>query len=82
MKSALASTANTPLLIAIELTLSAKLPALQTLAIEIITAAGIYAFSLYTLKALNNQDFELLRETFPKPLTKYVNILESILVRP
>jgi len=81
-KSALASTATVPFLIAIESTLSVKLPTIQTLAIEVITAAGIYALSLYTLKALNSQDFELLRQTFPKPLTKYINILESIIVQP
>jgi len=81
-KSALASIATVPFLIAIEATLSAKLPTIQTLAIEILTAAAIYASSLYILKALNSQDLELLRQTFPKPLTKYINILENIIVQP
>lgn len=81
-KSALASISTIPFLFALELTISSKLPPIETLAVEIITAAGIYALSLYALKALNNQDFELLRQTFPKPLTKYIDILESIIVRP
>ena len=80
-KSAIASIATIPFLFALELTISTKLPTIQTLAIEILTAAAIYISSLYILKALNNQDFELLRQTFPKPLTKYVDILESIIVR-
>jgi len=80
-KSAIASIATIPFLFALELTISTKLPTIQTLAIEILTAAAIYTSSLYVLKALNKQDFELLRQTFPKPLTKYVNILESIIVR-
>jgi hypothetical protein len=33
------------------------------------------------LKALKSQDFELLRQAFPKPLTKYINIIERIIVR-
>ena len=80
-KSAVASTATIPFLITLESTISPKLPTVQTLAIEILTAAGVYASTLYILKALNTQDFELLRQTFPKPLTKYINILESIIVR-
>jgi len=80
-KSALASTATVPFLLALELTISAKLSTTQTLAIEILTATGIYVFSLYILKALKNQDFELLRQALPKPLTKYLNILEGIIVR-
>jgi len=80
-KSALASTATVPFLLALELIISAKLSTTQTLAIEILTAAGIYVFSLYILKALKSQDFELLRQALPKPLAKYLNVLEGIIVR-
>jgi O-antigen/teichoic acid export membrane protein len=80
-KSALATTATVPLLLTLELTLSPKLTATQTLAIEILTAATIYLFALYILKALKKQDFQLLKQALPKPLTKYINIIERIIVR-
>jgi len=80
-KSALATTATVPLLITLELTVSTKLTTTQALITEILTAATIYAFALYILKALKNQDFELLKQAFPKPLTKYLNILQRIIVR-
>ena len=80
-KSAIASTATVPFLLALELIISAKLSTTQTLAIEILTAAGIYVFSLYILKALKSQDFQLLRQALPKPLAKYIHILEGIMVR-
>jgi len=73
--------ATVPFLLAIELTLSTKLSTVQTLALELLTAAAIYAFSLYALKALKSQDFQLLKQAFPKPLTKYINIIERIIVR-
>ena len=80
-KSIAAPTATIPFPLEIELFISSKLSTTQTLAIEILTAAGIYVFSLYILKALKSQDFELLRQALPKPLAKYLNILESIIVR-
>jgi len=83
-KSALASTATVPFLLALELIISTKLSTTQTLAIEVLTTTGIYLFSLYSLyilKALKSQDFELLRQAFPKPFAKYLNILEHIIVR-
>jgi len=80
-KSALASTATIPVLIGLELTLSTKISTTQTLTIEILAAASIYLIGLYTLKALNSQDFELLRQTFPKFLSKYINTLEKFIVR-
>jgi O-antigen/teichoic acid export membrane protein len=80
-KSALASTATVPFLLALELIMRTKLSVIQTLMIEIMTAAAIYVFSLYILKALKSQDFELLRQAFPKPLAKYLNIVEYIMVR-
>jgi hypothetical protein len=69
-----------PFLLAIELTLTTKLSTAQTLALELLTATAIYAFSLYALKALKNQDFDLLKQAFPKPLTKYLTIIERITV--
>jgi O-antigen/teichoic acid export membrane protein len=80
-KSALATTATVPVLLALELVISAKLTTTQTLITEILTAAAIYAIALYILKALKNQDFELLKQAFPKPLTKYLNFLQRIIVR-
>ena len=80
-KSVLASIVTIPFLLILELNVSPRLPTIQTLTIEILTAASIYAFSLHILKALNTQDFDFLRQAFPKALTKYINILESILVR-
>jgi len=80
-KSTVSTMATVPFLLAIELILSPKLSTTQTLALEILTAAGIYALSIYALKALKSQDFQLLRQAFPKPLTKYINIIERIIVR-
>jgi len=80
-KSALATTATVPLLLALELIVSPRLTTTQTLVTEILTAAAIYALALYVLKALKNQDFELLKQALPKPLTKYLNFLQRIIVR-
>jgi len=80
-KSTLATTATIPLLLTLELTLSPKLTTTQTLITEILTAAAIYLFALYILKALKSQDFQLLKQALPKPLTKYLNIIERIIVR-
>lgn len=80
-KSAVSITAFIPFLIAIELTLSTKLSTIQTLGLEMLTAVAIYTFSLYSLKALNRQDFQLIRQALPKFLTKYINIIERKIVR-
>jgi len=80
-KSALATTATVPILLTLELTVSPKLTTPQILITEILTATAIYAIALYILKALKTQDFELLRQAFPKPLTKYINVIERIIVR-
>ena len=80
-KSTVSTTAFIPFLLAIQLILSTKLSTIQTLALELLTAAAIYAFSLYALKALKRQDFKLLRQAFPKSLAKYINIIERIIVR-
>jgi len=73
--------ATVPFLLTIKLTLSTKLSTVQTLALELLTAAAIYLFALYILKALKSQDFQLLKQAFPKPLTKYINIIERIIIR-
>jgi O-antigen/teichoic acid export membrane protein len=80
-KSTLASTAIIPPLLIFEATISKTLPITQTLIIEILTAVSIYAFSLYILKALKTQDFELLRQALPNAVTKYINLIEKIIVR-
>jgi len=80
-KSAAASTATVPILILIETIISTKIPTTQLLTIEILTAACIYLLSLYVLKALNSQDFELLKQAFPKSMSKYINILERIMIQ-
>jgi PST family polysaccharide transporter len=80
-KSSLATAAIIPVLLTLEFIISPKLNTIQTLLIEVLTAAAIYLLALYVLKALKKQDFELLRQAFPKPLTKYINILERIIVR-
>jgi len=80
-KAAVASAATVPFLVFFELFISTRLPTTQTLIIEILTAAGIYVLFLYILRALKRQDFDLLRQAFPTPLAKYINILEGIMVR-
>ena len=80
-KSALATTATIPILLTLELAISTKLTTTQTLITELLTAATIYLSALYILKALKKQDFELLKQAFPKSLTKYINIIERIIVR-
>jgi len=80
-KSALASTATIPFLLIIETTISKNLSITQTLIIEMLTAASIYALSLYILKALKTQDFELLRQALPKALAKYISLVEKIIAR-
>ena len=80
-KSAIATTATIPLLLTLELVISTRLTTTQTLITELLTAAAIYLSALYILKALKKQDFELLKQAFPKPLTKYINIIERITVR-
>jgi len=80
-KSAVASTATIPILIVIEFTISRKIPVIQVLAVEILAAASTYLLALYILKALNSQDFELLRQAFPKALSRYINFLEGLIVQ-
>jgi O-antigen/teichoic acid export membrane protein len=78
-KATAASIAIVPFLLTFEATISKNLSITQTLIIEVLTAVTIYAFSLRILKALKSQDFELLRQALPKPLTKYINFVEKII---
>ena len=80
-KLATASTATIPILIAIEFTISRKISAIQVVTVEILAAASIYLLALYILKALKSQDFELLRQAFPKALSRYINFLEGLIVQ-
>jgi len=80
-KSTLATTATVPFLLILEATISKNLSVTQTLIIEILAAATIYTLSLYLLKALKNQDFELLKQALPKALTKYINFIQKIIAR-
>ena len=80
-KSGVSTIAFVPILVIIELVLIPKLSTIQTFSLELLTAIVVYAFSLYLLKALKSQDFQLLKQALPKPLTKYLNIIENIMVR-
>jgi len=66
--------------IPIESAISTKIPTIQVLTIEILAAASTYLLALYILKALKSPDFELLKQASPKFLTKYIKILENIIV--
>lgn len=80
-KSILATIATIPFLLTLELRIGVELNTTERLIIEIIVASGIYLFCIYMLKALKKQDFELLKHALPKPLIKYVTIIERIMVR-
>lgn len=60
--------------------LTAGFPAHFVILIGIAGGGCSYLSSLYILKALNSQDFELLKRTF-QPLTRYINVVEGIMVR-
>jgi O-antigen/teichoic acid export membrane protein len=51
------------------------------LIIELLIAALIYLGSLYTLKALNKKDFDLLRQSFPTIFSRLIDILQKIMQR-
>jgi len=80
-KSTLATIATIPFLLIFEATMSQNLSITRILIIETLTAAIIYTLSLYLLKALKNQDFELLKQALPKALTKYINFIQKIIAR-
>jgi len=80
-KSVIASIMSVPFLFVLESVMTERFPAFQVLAAEILVAGVIYLVSLYALKALNGQDFELLRQYFPKPFSKLIDGLQKIMTR-
>jgi stage V sporulation protein B len=80
-KSIISTILFIPFLIGIELFLSKNLSTIQTFVLEIGIAAVIYVVALSFLKALKHEDFELLTQAFPKPLAKYVKIIEKIIIK-
>ncbi len=80
-KSTIASIATIPFLFVLESTMTKGFPVFQVLAVEILVAGFVYLASLYVLKALNDQDFELLRQSFPKPFLKFIDMLQKVTTR-
>jgi stage V sporulation protein B len=80
-KSAIASIITIPFLFVLESRMTKGFPVAQVLAIEILVAGLIYVASLYVLKALNSQDFDLLRQFLPKPFSKVIDVLQSVMSR-
>ncbi len=80
-KSAVASIMIIPFLLVLESTMSKGFPSVQVLAVEILAAGLVYLASLYVLKALDGQDFDLLRQSLPKPFSKVIDVLQSVMTR-
>ncbi len=80
-KSIISTLAFVPFLFIIEFFFGTNLSTIQMLLIELPLGAAIYIFSLYFLKALKHEDFQLLKQALPKPLTKYIKIIERKIVR-
>jgi len=80
-KSAVASIITTPFLLTLEFTMTKEFSVVQVLAVEVLVAGFIYLASLRVLKALNGQDFELLRQSFPKSFSKVIDVLQTIMTR-
>jgi len=80
-KSALASAITIPFLFVLESKMIKGFSAVQVFAVEILVAGFIYVGSLYVLKALNDQDFDLIRQSFPKSFSKIIDTLQSVMSR-
>jgi stage V sporulation protein B len=80
-KATLATAVTAPVLLVVEQILAASLTITQTLIIELAAAIAVYAVALYLLKALKNQDFELLKQALPARLGKYLSALQRLIVR-
>ncbi len=80
-KSTLASAITIPFLFVLESRIFKGFPAVPVLAVEILVAGFIYVGSLYVLKALNDQDFDLIRQSFPKSFSKTIDTLQSVMSR-
>jgi len=79
-KSTVASVMTIPFLFLLEYTLK-EFSAIQVLVVEILIAGLIYLASLYLLKALNRKDFDLLRQSFPKFFSKFIDIFQKVMQR-
>jgi hypothetical protein len=69
-----------PFLFLLEYTLK-EFSVIQVLVVEILIAGLIYLASLYLLKALNRKDFDLLRQSFPKFFSKFIDIFQKVMQR-
>ena len=76
MKSAIASMGIVPILTIFQISLVNILSPVIILILEISTAIIIYLMLLFILKALNEQDFMLLRHYFPQKLSKVVEFFQ------
>jgi stage V sporulation protein B len=79
-KSIFASFFTLPFLFMVEKILNG-FPVFYLLVIDLLIAFLIYFVILYLLKALNRKDFDLLRQAFPKFLSKFINFIEELIVR-
>jgi hypothetical protein len=52
-----------------------------TISIEILLGLVCYVSALFLLKALNKDDFRLLKQLMPKSLTKIITFFERLLIR-
>ena len=80
-KSIIASVMTVPFLLLLESVMTQRFNVVQVLVAEMLGAGLIYLASLYALKALNGQDFELLKQAFPKRFSKVIDVLQTIMTR-
>lgn len=80
-KSIVSSLIFVPFLVILEITCSGYISSIQLLLIETLIGLGIYSLCLYYFKALTNQDFNLIKQAFPKYFTKFIAYLEKIMVK-
>ncbi|UCG59009.1 MAG: polysaccharide biosynthesis C-terminal domain-containing protein, partial [Phycisphaerales bacterium] len=80
-KSTVAAILSVPFLFLLESIMTKSFPVVQVLTAEILAAGVVYLTSLYVLKALNGQDFELLRQYFPKSFSRLIDGLQKIMTR-
>jgi stage V sporulation protein B len=78
-KSIIASISIMPILVLTEHIL-ASFSVYLILAVDIVAGVSVYLLLLYILRALDHQDFELLKRTFPS-LIRYLDVIEKIMVR-
>jgi O-antigen/teichoic acid export membrane protein len=78
-KSAVASIATVPILIILQLIFASFLSVICMFILELSLAVFTYIVLLYILKALNDQDFVLLKHYFPKQLSRIVDLFQRIM---